>query len=131
MRGLDAGQVVELTLPSGTKIMARRPSPSQLFTWGIALHKLNVFGEPPGQPLTTPQVETLAPLVFELLSFVYVKPRLSLLPRGNDEISLTDVPVDDCSFMMRWALGQEGTPNPADVAHNHTREKHSKRHQWR
>ena len=131
MSGLDAGQVVELTLPSGRKIMARRPAPSQLFSWGIAVHRLNVFGEPPGQPLTTPQVETLAPLVFELLSFVYVKPRLSLLPGGNDEISLADLPADDCSFMIRWALGQEATPNAADVAHNHTREKHSKRHQWR
>jgi len=131
MSGQGAGEVIKLTLPSGTKIMARRPSPSQLFTWGIAVHKLNVFGEPPGQPLTTPQVETLAPLVFELLTFVYVKPRLSLLPRGDDEIGLADVGLEDCTFMIQWALGQEATPNSADVAHNHMREKHSKRHQWR
>lgn len=104
------GEVVELMLPSGTKIMARRPQPFQLAIWGNMLNRLKVFPEIPGQPFTDPQLDNLAAVVFELLSYCYMKPRMCLLPRGRDEVAPKDVPVGDYMFVFRWALGVERGP---------------------
>lgn len=113
-----AGEIVELVLPSGRKITAKRPQPHELFAWGALLYRREVFSQPLGQPFTDRQLDDLAGVIFELLSYCCVKPRISLLPRDTDEIRPADMLPEDYMWVVRWALGQEATPAPAKLPCN-------------
>jgi hypothetical protein len=87
------GVVVELTLPSGMTILARRPGPTQLAQWGRQKAESEFLG--------------VAGFTRDLLLYCLVKPRISLDPRGDDEVHPGAVPFEDLTFVVRWALGVE------------------------
>ena len=105
---------VELTLPSGAKILARRPNPVQLATWGKlpmllanAAHEA-MAGRAQGAP-TAPQakmdeVAEIATLYRDLLVHCCVNPRISLEPTGDDEIHPRDIPEEDWTYITHWAM---------------------------
>jgi hypothetical protein len=77
---------VELRLPSGMTILARRPDPLQL-----AALALDGAAETAG----------FSDL---LLLFCCVAPRVSLTAAGEDEIHPWDIPPEDSIFIVRWAM---------------------------
>ncbi len=99
---------VELTLPSGMVIKARRPNPMQLAMWGLVPSSL--AGAVAGGTAARPDAEAMAALMSglrDLLIFCCLQPRVSLNPVGDDEIHPRLIPDKDTMFLLRWATRGE------------------------
>jgi hypothetical protein len=92
---------VDLTLPSGIVIKARRPDPLQLATWGVMPASL-VGGIAP-ERITAQDVEQIARLHRDLLVWCCLEPRISLTP-AEGEVHPKDIPWEDAQFIVHWAL---------------------------
>ena len=105
-------EAVELALPSGMVIRARRPDPVQVAMWGRLPLRLAgmVQGEDgrPGLPADETVVAAVE-LAREVLVYCCVTPRITLTPAGPDEIHPSHVPMDDVLFILRWARREEET----------------------
>jgi hypothetical protein len=105
-----AAKAVEVKLPSGMTIKARRPGPMQLALWGRLPFSLTaVVAGGNGEASRTAQ-ETAAEVskfLRNLLLHCCVYPRISLDPHGEGEILPTDIDDEDLSFIVQWAMRTE------------------------
>ena len=101
-----AEQAVELTRPSGLSILARRPDPAALLTWGRLPLGLASERAPEGadRSRSAEEVQSALDLTRQLLLYCLVKPRISFDPRGDDEIHPREIPMEDVVFLTRWAM---------------------------
>jgi len=102
-------EAVELELPSGAKILARRPTPVQLAVWGRLPLELSAAAAglaPKTDPSPKEGVE-LMHFYRDLLLYICVEPRISMEPRGEDEIHPRDIPEQDWKFLYAWAMRLE------------------------
>jgi hypothetical protein len=101
-------EAVELVLPSGATILARRPDAMQLASWNKLPMSLAAAasGEGGAASVTTEQAGELAGFLRDLLVYCCVAPRISLTP-GEDEMHPRDVPQADWTFIINWALRVE------------------------
>jgi hypothetical protein len=104
-----AEEAVELTLPSGLTVLARRPDPAAVLTWGrLPLGLAAELMEKGEQtPMARPQILENIEVVRQLLLYCLVRPRISLDPRGDDEIHPREIPMEDVAFVTRWAMRGE------------------------
>jgi hypothetical protein len=102
-----AAEAVELTLPSGMTIKARRPSPLQVAMWGHLPLGLAAAAAPGSGALSSEDVRAGIELSRRLLEYCCVDPRVSLAPQGEHEIHPSDIPLTDTLFILRWARGEE------------------------
>jgi hypothetical protein len=98
-----AADVVELPLPSGMVISARRPGPMQLAAWD-RLPLLLMDGD--GGGLSNVEVLETAAFMRELLIYCCVAPRVSMTPSEN-EIAPRDIAEADWLYIVRWAMRME------------------------
>lgn len=99
---------LDLELPSGLTIKARRPDPAQLLTWrrlplSLAGELQNGEAEESG-PMSKADVLDSIEVTRQLLLYCYVSPRISLTPQGDDEIHPREIPDEDLAFVTRWAM---------------------------
>lgn len=100
-REAAAAEAVELTLPSGAVILARRPGPVQLAAWGrlpMALAAAAGGDQPAGVGVTNEQAADLAAFLRDLLVFCCVDPRVP------EDIDPREIPQEDWTFIINWAL---------------------------
>jgi hypothetical protein len=109
-KGRETGlaEAVELELPSGAKIRALRPDLMQLAAWNVLPMGLAgaVVGEGEAQLPTVEKTLEVITAGRDLLVYCCVEPRISLTP-GEDEIHPRDIPKEDWTFILRWALRVE------------------------
>jgi hypothetical protein len=91
-------------------VLLRRPSPLWFLLQGrmpvTLAAKLSQVDGIGAEGLATAMNEW-AQWVYEALSDIMVKPRLSMHPQGPDEISPAMIDISDVKFMMAWAAGEE------------------------
>lgn len=95
----------------GKKVMLRRPSEMWWLFNGrlpITMAAKMSSGPTDGRVRVEEIVES-AEWIFHVLTNIMVKPRCVMLPRKEDEISPDMVDMDDATFMVRWASGEEVT----------------------
>jgi hypothetical protein len=106
-RAKEAAQIeaVELRLPSGAKILARRPDAMQFAAWGRLPMSLAgaVSGEGAAR-VTNEQVAEMAGFLRDLLIYCCADPCVSLDPSGPDEIHPREIPQEDWTYIVNWAL---------------------------
>jgi len=97
---------VEIELPSGTKIQARRPGPLQFANWERLPRTFKFAGGGEVASVTEQEAEELAAFMRELLIYCCVMPRVSqaAAPDAEDEIRPQDVPEEDWKFILQWAM---------------------------
>lgn len=110
-KALEAAECCELPLPSGMVVTARRPGPIQIAFFRrlpLALAQQALAGEKPDPQSASPEevIENLA-FMRDLLVYCLVDPRVSLDPKGEDEIHPRDIPQGDWQFILRWAMRAE------------------------
>jgi hypothetical protein len=99
-----AAEVVDLTLPSGMVIEARRPGPMQLAAWDrLPLLLTDGAG---GAGLSNAEILETAAFMRELLIYCCVAPRVSMTP-GEEEIAPRDIAEADWLYIVRWAMRTE------------------------
>ena len=101
---------VELELPSGMVIWARRPNPLQFAAWGKLPLGLAVGGTAP-ESLTAEEVAEVMEFMRLVLEWCCVDPRISLDPVGPEEIHPREIPWEDATFVYRWAMRAEEARN--------------------
>lgn len=102
----QTAEIVDLTLPSGMVIEARRPDGAQLAQWGLVPSSL--AGAVSGDAgAAAPNAQSKFAQIRDLFTFCCVSPRISLAPQGDDEIHPRDIPEKDWTFVVRWALRAE------------------------
>lgn len=97
---------IELTLPSGMVIQARRPDPVQFAAWDrlpLLLAAAAEGGSTAVAMMTGEQVQETAHFMRDLLIYCCLAPRVSLTP-GEDEIHPREIPQEDWTFIMSWAM---------------------------
>jgi hypothetical protein len=104
-KGEAAAEVVELPLPSGMVIKARRPGPMQFAAWNRLPVLLDQAG-PAGAGLSDADAVEVAEFMRALLIYCCVSPRVSLTP-GADEIHPREIPEGDWMKITRWAMRLE------------------------
>ena len=102
---LAEAAAVDLELPSGVVIRARRPDPLQLAMWG----NLPLALAPPDAAAAGGEGAFLSTAQFarDMLSYCCVSPRISLDPKDMREIHPRDIPMEDTMFILRWAARGE------------------------
>jgi len=103
---------VELDLPSGMKILARRPAPGDMAVWGGLPFSLAVAAAKKTDPATVSNQDVLDMIAFnrDLLVYCVLEPRISLSP-GPEEIHPRDIPFEDWQFIVHWAMRVEEARN--------------------
>jgi hypothetical protein len=104
-------QAVDLILPSGMTIKARRPNPLQLAHWDrmpFSLAAATQDGETMEGP-TQQEIVNTAKFMQEMVLFCCLNPRISMEPKSDDEIHPRDIPQEDWLFIVHWALRSEET----------------------
>ena len=106
-KGLAAAlaAAVELELPSGAVVKARRPAPEELAVMGLL--PMGLVGEASGGA-DTPEVDTsraaaMVDAMRNLLVWAVLEPRISMAP-GPGEIHPRDIAGEDWRFILRWAM---------------------------
>ncbi len=97
----------DLELPSGMRILARRPDVVQLAMWQRLPVSLAAAaaGETPKQEAM--RVADVAAVCRQILEYCCVQPRISLDPQGPEEIHPADIPDEDTEFILSWALRRQ------------------------
>ncbi len=97
-------RAVRLTLPSGTTILAARPEPLEWVVAGrLPARLITAAVEPEGDTaheMTTEEVLELAGFASHLVEASVLEPPIG---EGPGEISLRDIPAEDCVFIFEWA----------------------------
>lgn len=97
-------QVVELTLPSGLSISAKRPHPTW-FLYHSSLPRTVIQSEPSSGFQSVEDVQNLSQWIRALLEEVMVSPKIRLNPT-EDEISPSDIDDADLQHIIQWAMGE-------------------------
>lgn len=99
----------QLTLPSGLSVLARRPDPTAVLSWGRLPLGLTAQAtdEEESALMTKDQLLSNIEMTRQLLIYCLVSPRVSLDPRGDDEIHPREIPMSDVVFLARWAMRAE------------------------
>jgi len=109
-KGADVARqgAVELDLPSGMKILARRPGPGDLAIWGGLPLSLATAAAKETNPASMSDRDLLdtAGFMRDLLVYCVLEPRISLSP-GPEEIHPHDIPSEDWQFIVSWAMRAE------------------------
>jgi hypothetical protein len=102
-RAAAQAEAAPLELPSGMVIMARRPDAIQVAMWGQM--PLGLAAAVQGERSTPSTADMLAAIALsrDVLAYCCVSPRISLTPKGEDEIHPKDVDSNDMLFILRWA----------------------------
>lgn len=106
-RDAARADAVELELPSGMKILARRPDPLQFAAWQRLPFSLATAAAGDGASEKAPSIEdaqAMAAAMRDLLVYCCVEPRVSLDPQGDDEIHPREIPQQDWTFILSWAM---------------------------
>lgn len=98
-------EAVDLELPSGMRILARRPGPAALATWGkLPLGLAGAATGESGEPeISDEEIRQGFEFLRDLLVYCCVRPRISLDPKGENEIHPRDIPGPDAEFILAWA----------------------------
>ena len=99
-------EAVDLELPSGTVIKARRPGLMILAGWGRLPMGLAQAASGNGTSIEKQSDEetvSFAEFLRTMLLYCVVKPAISLRP-GNDEIHPHIIPNEDVNYILAWAL---------------------------
>ena len=99
----EAAAGVELTLPSGMVIRARRPDPLQFAEWKMLPLALARAEETGAQNVSDEDAVEIAGLMRELLIFCCLEPAISLTP-GENEIHPREISDADWMFVVAWAM---------------------------
>jgi hypothetical protein len=105
-RAAAVSSAVELELPSGMTILARRPDPLQLAAWDrtpLMLAAAVSEVEPAGE-VTMQQAADTAKFFAELLEYCCVSPRISMSPASDEEIHPREISQADWMFIAGWAM---------------------------
>lgn len=94
---------VELTLPSGMVIKARRPGPMQIAAWD-KLPMLPTGGGAGGA--SAADMAAIATFMRELLVYCCLEPGVSVTP-GPEEIHPREIAEEDWTYILRWAMRLE------------------------
>jgi len=100
-------EAVELTLPSGMVILARRPDPVQLVAWNKL--PLMLAGAAAGETdaiataTDEQQMVQVAGFYRDVLVYCCVDPQVSLTPQAG-EIHPKMIPHADWTFILNWAM---------------------------
>ncbi len=99
-------EAAELLLPSGMKILARRPDAAQMAVWGRLPLQLAAAAGKGQSEVASSSDEAIELMAFmrDLLVYVCVEPRISLAPTSDEEIHPRDIPQEDWQFLFRWAM---------------------------
>jgi hypothetical protein len=110
-RQVALAEAVDLELPSGMKLRARRPNPMQLAAWGkLPMALAGAAAQTPAQSLSAAEVAEMAGFLRELLVWCCVEPRVSLEP-GPKDIHPSEIPEKDWTFIINWGLRVEEARN--------------------
>ena len=101
-KGERAAEIVELPLPSGMVIKARRPGPLQFAQWDKLPLILSAF-DGRGNELTSEESLETAAFMRELLVYCCVEPRISLEPEAG-AILPREIPEADWQFLVAWGM---------------------------
>ena len=96
-------EVVDLPLPSGMTIRARRPGPMQFAAWQRLPLMLTAATAPGATPSDKDAME-IARLLRELLEYCCVSPRIVEEPKGENEIAAREVPEEDWQHIVGWGM---------------------------
>jgi len=100
-RAAAEAAAVELELPSGMVILARRPGPLQFAQWDrLPLVLAMVEG---GGRMGADEAAEITVFMRELLVYCCLEPRVSVTP-GADEIHPREIPEPDWQFLVGWAM---------------------------
>ncbi len=99
---------VDLKLPTGMVIKARRPESMQLASWGLLPSGLAsvVIGDSSARP----DAETMLAFmsgVRDLLIYCCLYPRVTLTPQSDDEIHPRQISDKDLMFLLSWAMRKD------------------------
>ncbi len=111
-RELAQSQAVELLLPSGTRVLARRPGPQEFARWDklpMGLASAAISGNGAGAPdsASVQEFEELRRFYAQVLEWCLVDPRISANPESPEEIKAAEIPLEDWTFLLGWALRVE------------------------
>ncbi len=98
---------VELELPSGMKILARRPNALQMAAWGRLPLGLASAASGAAAEASVEEAGEIAGFLRDVLVYCCVEPRVSLEPKGEDEIHPREIPAEDWTFIVSWAMRVE------------------------
>jgi hypothetical protein len=106
-RAAAEAEAVDLELPSGMTIKARRPDAIQVAMWGqlplgLAAAVQATNGEAAG-PASVEEIRAGIALSRDILAYCCVSPSISLDPKGENAIHPKDIPMGDVMFILRWA----------------------------
>lgn len=119
-------ETVELALPSGAKMCARLPDETLLEVWGVAIELRREERGERSADISDARADDIRHAMGAVLMYVCMKPRLSLEPRGPEEIHPDQMLFEDAIFIIKWAL--RGARQAGAKAHPH---KTKFRHTWR
>jgi hypothetical protein len=107
---MEGEALVPLQLPSGARILARRPAPAMLGAWGLLLNTQDEAARMflKGRALQDAETSNFMQAARKLLVFCYAEPKISLEP-GAGEIHPREIPLEDLRFILRWALRMNGS----------------------
>ncbi len=100
-----AEAAVELTLPSGITIKARRPGPLEFAEWDKLPLILSALDKN-AAALSAQEAMEVAAFWKQVLVWCCVEPRVSetAAPDAEDEIHPRDLPEGDWTFIVAWAM---------------------------
>lgn len=105
-------EAVELTLPSGMVILARRPSLAEVAMWGGLPLSLAAAQQGKSAPeLSAQEVLGVFEFARTVLLNTVIEPRISLTPSGPDEIHPREISGPDLDFVLAWAQRGEEARN--------------------
>jgi hypothetical protein len=102
-KGRAGAEVVELTLPSGMVIRARRPGALQYAAWDRLPLMLAAAAEKGAADIAVAEAQEIAGFLRELLVYCCLEPRVSMTP-AEGEIHPREIPEADWMFIVSWAM---------------------------
>ena len=100
----EAAEAVDLPLPSGMTIRARRPDPMQFVQWQMLPTMLAKAAVPAPADLSMEECKRIAELLRELLVWCCIEPRVSTEPKDESEIHPREIADKDLWFILAWAM---------------------------
>lgn len=118
---------IELELPSGLAVMVRKPPLHLWITAGklpenIVQTMLKAREDLPGMQaqgqsrLDAEEIKSIFRFMREVIVATVIEPRITEHPSSDDEISPDEVPLDDATFIFRWAMAGGAIPQEQKTA---------------